>query len=140
MKIPMLDLVRQYHQLKAEIDHAVLSVLESGSYIMGPQVKDFEDRLAEFLGGQHCIGVASGSDALLLSLHAMGIGAGDRVIVPSFTFFATAGSVVRMGATPVFVDVEPSTYNMDMEKNCTIDGKRQVHQGCNSSAHFWFAG
>lgn len=114
--INLLDLSGQYRKLRDEINQSIMEVLESGAYIMGPQVRQFEQHLEEFLGVKHAIGVASGSDALLLSLHALGIGTGDRVIVPTFTFFATASAVSRLGATPVFVDINPDTYNMDLNQ------------------------
>jgi len=116
MQVPLLDLPYQYRQIKTEIDAAIQAVLSSGQYIMGPPVKEFETNMASFLGVRHAIGVASGSDALLLSLHALGIGPGDRVIVPTFTFFATAGAVWRLGATSVFVDIDPLTYNLDLQQ------------------------
>lgn len=116
MKIPMLNLALQYNQLKDEIDQAIREVLESGVYIMGEKVKEFEQSLASFLNIKHAIAVASGSDALILSLHALGIKPGDKVIVPTFTFFATAGAVARLEATPVFVDIDSSTYNLDLGK------------------------
>ncbi len=116
MKIPMLDLVSQYKSIKTEIDQAVLNVLESGSYIMGSQVKDFEDNISLYLGSSHSISVASGSDALLLSLDALGIKKGDKVIVPTFTFFATAGAVARLGATPIFVDIDAENYNINLDQ------------------------
>jgi len=114
MKVPLLNLAGQYLQLKDEIDKAMGTVLLNGSYIMGPQVNEFEKNIAEYLGVKHALGVASGSDALLLSLHALGVGEGDKVIVPTFTFFATAGAVCRLGAEPVFVDIDPVTYNLDL--------------------------
>lgn len=116
MNIPMLDLVAQYNGIKEEIDSAIQKVLSSGAYINGSQVKEFEDNIADFLGVKHAIGVASGSDALLLSLDAIGIKSGDKVIVPTFTFFATAGAVSRLGATPVFVDIDPKTYNLNLDQ------------------------
>lgn len=116
MNIPMLDLVGQYKAIKKEIDQAITDVLESGAYIMGPQVRQFEEHIEEFLQVEHAIGVASGSDALVLSLHALGIGPGDKVIVPTFTFFATASAVSRMDATPVFVDIDPENYNLDLDQ------------------------
>jgi len=116
MKVPMLDLPRQYQRLKDEIDAAIQGVLSRGSYIMGPEVKEFETNMARFLGIKHAIGVASGSDALVLSLHALGIGAGDKVIVPTFTFFATAGAVSRLGAQPIFVDIDSVSYNLDLNQ------------------------
>lgn len=124
MKIPMLNLVKQYENLKSEIDQAINEVLTSGEYILGSKVQEFERNIADYLGARHAIGVASGSDALLLSLHALGIGKGDKVAVPSFTFFATAGAVSRLGACPVFIDIEPDTYNLDLhqlEEKCQED-------------------
>jgi len=112
----MLDLVNQYNQIKTEIDSAIAEVLASGEYILGSKVQEFEQNIAEFLEAKYAIGVASGSDALLLSLHALGIGKGDKVIVPTFTFFATAGAVSRLGAIPVFADIDPITYNMDLNQ------------------------
>jgi len=113
--VPMLDLVRQYESIKGEMDRAVLAVVESGQYILGPHVKEFEDAAAAYCGCKHAIGVASGTDALLLSLKALEIGPGDAVIVPSFTFFATAGVVHNVGATPVFCDINPKTFNLDTD-------------------------
>jgi dTDP-4-amino-4,6-dideoxygalactose transaminase len=116
MKIPILDLTRQYHAIQEEIDAAIRRVLESGRFILGPEVEAFEAEIAEYLGVKHAIGVASGTDALLLSLKALNIGPGDGVIVPSFTFFATAGVVANLGATPIFVDIDPKTFNINPEK------------------------
>lgn len=116
MKIPVLDLTRQYNAIRKEIDAAVARVLSSGRFILGSEVEAFEQEIAEYLGVRHAIGVASGTDALLLSLRALGIGPGDAVVVPSFTFFATAGAVHNVGATPVFVDVDPHTLNIDPRK------------------------
>ena len=113
MNIPILDLTRQYRAIRSEINSAILRVLESGRFILGPEVEEFEKEIASYLGAKHAIGVASGTDALLLSLKALGIGPGDKVIVPSFTFFATAGVVVNAGAEPVFADIDPLTYNID---------------------------
>ena len=113
MNVPILDLTRQYKAIKPEIDVAVARVLSSGRFILGPEVQAFEREVAEYVGVKHAIGVASGTDALLLSLRALGIGPGDKVIVPSFTFFATAGVVHNVGATPVFADIDPKTFNID---------------------------
>ena len=113
MKVPMLDLVRQYESIRKEIDDAIHEVVRSGRYILGPTVEAFEQQAAEYCRVKHAIGVASGTDALLLSLRALEIGPGDRVILPSFTFFATAGVVCNTGATPVFCDIDPRTFNMD---------------------------
>ena len=113
MSVPILDLTRQYETIKPEIDVAISRVLSSGRFILGPEVEAFEREIAEYVGVKHAIGVASGTDALLLSLKALGIGPGDKVIVPSFTFFATAGVVHNVGATPVFADIDPKTFNLD---------------------------
>jgi dTDP-4-amino-4,6-dideoxygalactose transaminase len=116
MKIPLVDLVAQYHSIKEEIDEAVLSVLESGRFILGPHVTAFEEEVAAYLGVKHAIGVASGTDALIIALRALGIGQGDEVIVPAYSFFATAGAVLSVGARPAFVDVQAGTYLLDVEK------------------------
>lgn len=113
LKIPILDLTRQYRSIKEEIDQAIWRVVESGRFILGPEVEAFEKEIADYLGVKHAVGVASGTDALLLSLKALGLGPGDGVIVPSFTFFATAGVVVNVGATPIFADIDPRTFNID---------------------------
>lgn len=111
-RIPILDLRRQYQSIKSEIDQAIQRVVESGRFILGPEVESFEAEIAAYLGVPHAIGVASGTDALLLALKALGIGPGDAVIVPSFTFFATAGVVANVGATPIFADIDPLTFNI----------------------------
>jgi dTDP-4-amino-4,6-dideoxygalactose transaminase len=110
MKIPLLDLVAQYHSIKEEMDEAVLGVLESGSFILGPNVTALEQEVAAYLGVKHAVGVASGTDALVIALRAAGVEPGDEVIVPAFSFFATAGTVMIVGVHPVFVDIDPSTY------------------------------
>ncbi|NOH00772.1 MAG: DegT/DnrJ/EryC1/StrS family aminotransferase [Chloroflexi bacterium] len=114
--ISLVDLTAQYHSIKNEIDAAVLSTLESGHFILGPQVAKFEESVASYLGVKHAIGLASGTDALVIALRALNIGAGDEVIIPAYTFFATAGTVMSVGAKPVFVDVNPQTYQMDVSK------------------------
>ncbi|GAB4547357.1 MAG: DegT/DnrJ/EryC1/StrS family aminotransferase [Anaerolineales bacterium] len=111
--ISLVDLTAQYHSIKKEIDSAVLATLESGHFILGSQVTKFEETIAAYLGVKHAIGLASGTDALVIALRALDIGAGDEVIIPAYTFFATAGSVMSVGAKPVFVDVNPLTYEMD---------------------------
>lgn len=113
MKIPLVDLVAQYHNIKDEMDAAVLGVLESGRFILGPNVSALEQEIAEYLGVKHAIGVASGTDALVIALRAAGVEPGDEVIVPAFSFFATAGTVMTIGARPVFVDINPDTYLID---------------------------
>jgi dTDP-4-amino-4,6-dideoxygalactose transaminase len=111
--IPMLDATRQNAPLRAEINAAIAEVVESGAFVHGPACKEFEQAMAEYCGARHAIGCASGSDALLLALMALGIGPGDEVVIPSFTFFATAGAVWRLGAKPVFADILPETFNVD---------------------------
>jgi len=111
-QIPMLDLQAEYHEIKDEIDEAVHRVLESGHFILGEEVEAFEQEVASYLGVQHAIGVASGSDALLLALMALDIGPGDKVITTPFSFFATASCVVRLRATPVFCNIDPRTFNL----------------------------
>jgi len=114
--IPLVDLTAQYHSIKKEIDAAVSSTLESGHFILGPMVGKFEESIASCLGVKHAIGLASGTDALVLAMRALNIGAGDEVIIPAYTFFATAGTVMSVGAVPVFVDVDPQTYQMDVSR------------------------
>lgn len=116
MKIPILDLKPQYASLKAEIHEAIDRVLESGAFIMGPDVKLFEQEVAAYLGVKHAIGVNSGTDALVISLRALGIGEEDEVITTPFSFFATAESISNVGAKPVFVDIDPDTFNIDPNK------------------------
>ena len=114
--IPLVDLTAQYHSIKKEIDEAILSTLESGHFILGPQVIKFEESVASYLGMDFGIGLASGTDALVLALRALNIGAGDEVIIPAYTFFATAGTVMSVGAKPVFVDVDPQSYQINVSK------------------------
>ena len=114
--ISLVDLTAQYHSIKKEIDAAVLSTLESGHFILGPQVVKFEESVAAYLGVKHAIGLASGTDALVIALRALNIGDGDEVIIPAYTFFATAGTVMSVGAKPVIVDVDPQSYQIDVSK------------------------
>jgi dTDP-4-amino-4,6-dideoxygalactose transaminase len=113
IKIPILDLKTQYRRIGTEIRQALDEILDSQAFILGPVVQKFEERVATYLQCHAAIGVASGSDALLLSLMALGIGKGDGVLVPSFTFFSTVSCVSRLGATPLFVDIDPETYLID---------------------------
>jgi UDP-2-acetamido-2-deoxy-ribo-hexuluronate aminotransferase len=115
MSIPFIDLKTQYQALKPQIQARIDAVLEHGQYIMGPEVKELEDKLAAFTGAKHCITCASGTEALLMSLMALGIGPGDEVITTPFTFVATAEMIVLLGAKPVFVDVEPDTGNINAD-------------------------
>lgn len=114
--VPLCDIRGQYQALKSEIDAAILRVLDSGQVILGPEVAAFEQEYADFCGAAHAVGCADGTTALLLALQALDIGPGDEVIVPPFTFFATVGSVLRCGATPVFADIDPLTFNLDPNK------------------------
>jgi len=113
MKVPLLDLKAQYHSIKNDVDTAVASVFESQMFINGPEVKECEKAIASYCQVPYATGVSSGSDALLVPLMAEKIGPGDEVITPAFSFFATAGAVVRTGAKPVFVDIDPVSYNVD---------------------------
>ena len=99
--IPLVDLVAHYHSIKEDIDAAVRATLESGQFILGPTVSKFEESVASYLGVKHAIGLASGTDALVLALRALDIHAGDEVIIPAYTFFATAGTVISVGAKNV---------------------------------------
>ena len=112
-KIEFIDLKKQYTVLKQSIDARIQRVLDHGQYIMGPEVRELEERLEVYTGAKHCITVASGTEALLMSLMALGVKAGDEVITTPFTFVATAEVIALLGAVPVFVDVEPDTCNID---------------------------
>ena len=122
--VPLLDVNRQNQAVRDETLEAIAQVCDSGAFVKGPACKDFERDLAEYCGTEHAVGCASGSDALLLSLMAYGVGPGDEVILPSFTFFATAGAVVRLGARPVFADLLPQTFNID-----PADVERKITKG-----------
>ena len=111
--LPFIDLQAQYREMKASVDARIHAVLDHGQYILGPEVKELEDRLAVRVGVRHCISCSSGTDALLLALMALGIGPGDEVITSPFTFFATGEMIALLGAMPVMVDIEPETYNID---------------------------
>jgi dTDP-4-amino-4,6-dideoxygalactose transaminase len=116
MAVPLLDLSRQYAYLKPALDKAVIDVYTHGKFILGPEVTAFESEIAKLSGVKHGIGVASGTDALLIALRAVGVGPGDEVITSDFSFFASAGVISRLGATPVFVDIELDSFNMDPNK------------------------
>jgi len=126
MKIPLLDLRRQYKSMKKEIDVATQKVIDDQDFVLGDAVRGLEIKIAQYCGTKHAVGVASGTDALILALKAMGVGEGDEVITSPFTFFATAEAVSLAGAKPVFVDIDPKTYNIDpslIEKAITASTK-----------------
>ena len=136
MKVPLLDLTQQYEKIAAEVQSAIERVCESQQFILGPQVRELELGLARYTRCQHGLGVSSGTDALLLALMALGIGHGDEVITSPFTFFATAGTIARLGARPVFCDIDPETFNLSaarledfISRECEVrteGGARQV--------------
>src|SRR6187401_77116 len=110
-----MDVRAQYAPLLDELKDRIAGVLDSGRFILGPEVQAFEEEAALFLGAADAVGVANGTDALVIVLDALGVGPGDEVICPAFTFYATAESVVQRGATPVFADIDPATLNLDVE-------------------------
>src|SRR5439155_3204275 len=112
-RIPILDLQRQYDQIADDVEQVVLDVLRSGNYILGKHVSRLEAAMAALCGVPHAVAVANGTDALILALWALDVGPGDEVITPSFTFAATAEAIALRGAKPVFVDIDPASYNMD---------------------------
>ena len=116
MEIPILDLIAQHRQIGAEIEAAIMRVFQDQKFILGPEVRALEQELAPYCGCTEAVGCASGSDAILLALMACEVGPGDEVITTPFSFFATAGSIVRLGARAVFVDIEPNTFNIDSNK------------------------
>jgi dTDP-4-amino-4,6-dideoxygalactose transaminase len=116
MAVPLMDIQAQYGPLRDEIDAAVAGVLDSGRFILGPEGRALEQTVSERLGGRPCVGVANGTDALVIALHALGIGAGDEVVTTPYTFYATAEAIARVGATPVFADIDSSTYCLDPDR------------------------
>src|SRR5262245_4554214 len=116
MKVPLFELTTQYRGLEKQIEEAVNRVLNSGCFIIGPEVKALEDEVAKYTGAAAAIACASGTDAISLALAALDIGPGDEVIVPTYTFFASASCVSRLGATPVFTDIDRDTFNIDPQR------------------------
>ena len=122
-----IDLKIQQENIRNKIDLNIAKVLNHGSYIMGPEVRILEDKLADYVGSKYCIGVSSGSDALLISMMSLGVGPGDEVITSPITFFATAEMIKLLGAKPIFVDIDPYTYNIDPRKiNSAITNKTKL--------------
>ena len=115
-QIPFIDLKAQYAAYKQEIDSAIQRVLETATFVQGPEVSALERELGEYAGVEHCVSCASGTDALYIALRALGVGHGDEVITTGFSFFATAGAISLTGATPVFVDIEPTYYSIDASR------------------------
>jgi len=129
MKVPLLDLKPQYNSLKKELNEALLRVAESQYFILGPEVEKMEKDFCSYLKCEHATGVSSGTDALLVALMAIDIKPGDEVIVPAYSFFATAGVVTRLNAIPVFADIDPVTFNInpaDFEKKISSKTKAVI--------------
>ena len=113
MAVPLMDIRGQYVDLLDDVKRAVCDVIDSGRFILGPNMRAFEEEFASAVGAGHAVAVANGTDALVLSLEALGIGRGDEVITTAYTFYATAEAIARVGATPVFADIDPGTFNLD---------------------------
>jgi len=129
MQVPLLDLKEQNHILRPAVEAALGRVLDTNAFILGPEVAELEKELAEYCGVRHAIGCASGSDALLLAMMALDVRAGDEVITTPYSFFATVSAVTRLGAVPVFVDIDPRTYNLDVSQvESKITGRTKAIQ------------
>jgi hypothetical protein len=134
--VPLLDLKAQYAQIRAEVMPLIARVCEAQQFILGEHVRGLEDEVARYCGASFGVGVSSGTDALLLALMALGIGAGDEVVTTPFTFFATAGTIARAGARPVFCDIDPATFNLSplavqrfIDRECEVRGRRNSSTG-----------
>jgi dTDP-4-amino-4,6-dideoxygalactose transaminase len=127
MQVPLLDLKPQYKQIKAEVDAEMADIIASQYFILGPKVEKLEREIADYCGVKDAVGVSSGTDALLIALMAAGVGSGDQVLTTPYTFFATAGCISRLGARPLFVDIDPTTYNLSPENLI------QVYEGLSGS-------
>src|SRR6266478_899430 len=134
MHVPLLDLKAQYATIKSEVEAEIAEVMESQHFILGPKVEQCEQAIAQYSGCSHAVGVSSDTDALLACLMAENIGTGDEVITTPYTFFATVGAIVRLGATPVFVDIDPGTYNLDANQ---IAGKVTAKTGAIIPVHLY---
>ena len=137
-QIPLIDVKAQYAPLLPQIKQAIDDVLESGQFVFGPNVSAFEEEAARYLGVRETIGVGNGTDAIILVLNALEIGAGDEVICPAFTFYATAEAIARVGATPVFADIDPHTLNLDPERVAAT--RHEPHEGDHAGAPVRAAG
>ena len=127
MKIPFLDLKSQYNEYKESALSAIMQVIDDQSFVLGPHVASFEQCLGNYLKLPPTIGVSSGTDALLISLMALNIGPGDEVVIPALSFFATAGVVARLGARPIFADINPETFNLETDElNAVLNHRTKV--------------